>query len=69
MYVSVCDATGVFSILGMFWKEDEKDRASSSSRLCSLMIQLGKVGGFGFAGRGDARVCASPFVGPNPNAV
>ncbi|CAM9797753.1 unnamed protein product [Ectocarpus sp. 8 AP-2014] len=42
VYVSVCDATGVFSILGMFWKEDEKDRASSSSRLCSLMVQLGK---------------------------
>lgn len=43
VYVSVCDATGVFSILGMFWEEDEKDRASSSSRLCNLMVKLGKV--------------------------
>ncbi|CAM9209432.1 unnamed protein product [Scytosiphon promiscuus] len=42
VYVSVCDATGVFSILGMFWEEDEKDRASSSSRLCNLMVKLGK---------------------------
>lgn len=43
MYVSVCDATGVFSILGMFWEENEKDPASSSSRLCNLMVKLGKV--------------------------
>ncbi|CAN0255177.1 unnamed protein product, partial [Ectocarpus fasciculatus] len=45
VYVSVCDATGVFSILGMFWKEDEKDRSSQPSgraRLCSLMVKLGK---------------------------
>eukprot|EP00752_Nemacystus_decipiens_P018483 g16572.t1 len=41
-YVSVCDATGVFSILGMFWEENEKDKASGSSRLCNLMVKLGK---------------------------
>lgn len=45
MYVSVCDATGVFSILGMFLEEEGgKDKANgSSSRLCNLMVKLGKA--------------------------
>lgn len=36
-YVSICDATGVFSILGMFW------RNGKSSTLCNLMVDLAKV--------------------------
>ncbi|CAM9597193.1 unnamed protein product [Laminaria digitata] len=36
VYVSICDATGVFSILGMFW------RSGKASRLCNLMVKLGK---------------------------
>ncbi|CAN0377648.1 unnamed protein product [Pylaiella littoralis] len=43
VYVSVCDATGVFCILGMFWKEKERGQASGSSRLCNLMVKLGKA--------------------------
>eukprot|EP00904_Undaria_pinnatifida_P000504 jgi/Undpi1/10454/HiC_scaffold_29.g12904.m1 len=35
-YISICDATGVFSILGMFW------RSGKASRLCNLMVKLGK---------------------------
>ncbi|CAM9650152.1 unnamed protein product, partial [Choristocarpus tenellus] len=35
-YVSVCDGTGVFSVLGMFWK------GGSKAKLCCLTIRLGQ---------------------------